>query len=169
MTSIIPELTIKQQTTTNSTKMTRSLFQKSLVLLYYNRLNPRIMNAAHDTYENDYAYFSFKEDILFITYKPNITLNLKVAQLVVADRIRFQNEKSYLILCDIRGIVHSEKAGRDYLAHSGSLLIKAVSLLVHENVLLSMTTFYLQVSRPPVPTQIFTDEGRALAYLKSFL
>lgn len=169
MTSIIPELTIKQQTTTNSTKMTTSLFQKSLVLLHSNRLKPRIMYAAHDTYENDYAYFSFKEDILFITYKPNITLNLKVAQLVVADRIRFQNEKSCFIMCDIRGIVSSEKAGRDYLAHSGSLLIKAVSLLVHENVLLSMTTFYLQVSRPPVPTQIFTDEVRALAYLKSFL
>lgn len=127
------------------------------------------MHAVHDTYENDYACFSLKEDILFITYKPNLTLNLKVAQLVVADRIRFQNEKSYLVLCDIRGIIHSEKAGRDYLAHTGSLLIKAVSLLVNENVLLSMTTFYLQVSRPPVPTQIFTDEVRALAYLKSIL
>ncbi len=127
------------------------------------------MRAANDSYENDYAYFSIKERILYITYKPNVTLNLKAAQLVVADRIRFQNEKAFLVLCDIRGIVHSEKAGRDYLAHTGSLLVKAVSLLVHENVLLSMTTFYLQVSRPPVPTQIFTDEVRALAYLESLL
>lgn len=127
------------------------------------------MYAVHETYENDYAYFELKEDILFITYKSNLTLNLKVAQLVVTDRIRFQNEKAYLVLCDIRGIVHSEKAGRDYLAHTGSLLIKAVSLLVNESVLLYMTTFYLQVSRPPVPTQIFTNEVGALAYLKSIL
>ena len=127
------------------------------------------MHAAHETYENVYAYYALKEDILFITYKPNLTLNFKVAQLVVADRIRFQNEKAYLVLCDIRGIVHSEKAGRDYLAHTGSLLIKAVSLLVNESVLLYMTTFYLQVSRPPVPTQIFTNEVGALAYLKSIL
>lgn len=127
------------------------------------------MYAVHETYENDYAYFALKEDILFITYKSNLTLNLKVAQLVVTDRIRFQNEKAYLVLCDIRGIVHSEKAGRDYLAHTGSLLIKAVSLLVNESVLLYMTTFYLQVSRPPVPTQIFTNEVGALAYLKSIL
>ena len=127
------------------------------------------MRAAYDSYENDYAYFSIKERILYITYKPHVTLNLKVAQLVVADRMRFQNEKAFLVLCDIRGIVHSEKAGRDYLAHTGSLLVNAVALLVHENVLLSMTTFYLQVSRPPVPTQIFTDEVRALAYLESVL
>lgn len=127
------------------------------------------MHAVHEIYENDYAYFELKEDILFITYKSNLTLNLKVAQLVVTDRIRFQNEKAYLVLCDIRGIVHSEKAGRDYLAHTGSLLIKAVSLLVNESVLLYMTTFYLQVSRPPVPTQIFTNEVGALAYLKSIL
>jgi hypothetical protein len=74
-----------------------------------------------------------------------------------------------VVLCDIRGIVHSEKAGRDYLAHSGSVLVKAVALLVHEIVLSSMTAFYLEVSRPVVPTKIFTDEVIALAYLKTFL
>jgi hypothetical protein len=127
------------------------------------------MIAAHDFYENDYAQFTIQDGILFIAYKNGITLNLEVAQRVVSDRIRFQNEKKFVVLCDIRGIVHSEKAGRDYLAHSGSVLVKAVALLVHENVLSSMTAFYLEVSRPVVPTKIFTDEVIALAYLKTFL
>jgi hypothetical protein len=127
------------------------------------------MIAAHDFYENDYAQFTIQDGILFIAYKNGITLNLEVAQRVVTDRIRFQNEKKFVVLCDIRGIVHSEKAGRDYLAHSGSVLVKAVALLVHENVLSSMTAFYLEVSRPVVLTKIFTDEVIALAYLKTFL
>jgi len=94
---------------------------------------------------------------------------LKVAQCVVTDRIHFQNERSYPVLCDIRGIVATKKSGRDYLAQSGSILTKAVGLIVHEKVLLTISTFYLQISKPSVPTQIFTEEDDALAYLKGFI
>jgi hypothetical protein len=127
------------------------------------------MIAAHDFYENDYARFWIKEGVLFFEYKPNTTITLKVAQSVVTDRIHFQNERSFPILCDIRGIVSTNKAGRDYLAKSGSILTQAVALVVNEKVLLTISTFYLQISKPAVPTQIFTTEADALVYLKGFI
>lgn len=127
------------------------------------------MIAAHDFYENDYARFWIADGILFFEYKPNTIIDLKVAQSVVTDRIYFQNERAYPVLCDIRGIVATKKSGRDYLAQSGSILTRAVGLLVHEKVLLTISAFYLQVSKPSVPTQIFTEEDDALAYLKSFI
>ncbi|WP_026979093.1 hypothetical protein [Flavobacterium tegetincola] len=127
------------------------------------------MIAAHRLYENKYAQFEVQDGILFITYKLNTTLNLEVAQRVVADRIRFQNNTNFLVLCDIRGIVHSDKRGRDFLAHSGSLLVKAVALLVHEKVLFGMSSFYLEVNKPAVPTEIFTDKIIAVDYLQRFL
>jgi hypothetical protein len=127
------------------------------------------MIAAHDFYENDYARFWIKEGVLFFEYKPNTTITLKVAQSVVTDRIHFQNERSFPILCDIRGIVSTDKAGRDYLAKSGSILTQAVALVVNEKVLLTISTFYLQISKPAVPTQIFTTEADALVYLKGFI
>jgi len=105
----------------------------------------------------------------FFEYKPDTIIDLKVAQCVVTDRIHFQNERSYPVLCDIRGIVATKKSGRDYLAQSGSILTKAVGLIVHEKVLLTISTFYLQISKPSVPTQIFTEEDDALAYLKGFI
>jgi hypothetical protein len=127
------------------------------------------MVAVHDSYENDYARFWFAERILFIEYKPQITIDLKVAQRVVADRIQFQKGKSYPVLCDIRGVVDSEKAGRDYLAQSGSVLITAVALVIHEQVSLTISNFYLHISKPTVPTKLFTTRHDALNYLKTFI
>lgn len=127
------------------------------------------MIAAHDFYENEYALFWVENGILFFEYKPNLTLNLNVAKRVVADRIQFQNEKSYPVLCDIRGVIDTDKSGRDYLAHSGSLLTKAVGLIVHQKVSLTISNFYLQISKPTVPTQLFTNKEEAILYLKKYL
>lgn len=127
------------------------------------------MIAAHDFYENDYARFWVADGILFFEYKPNIIIDLKVAQCVVIDRIHFQNERSFPVLCDIRGVISTEKAGRDYLAQSGSILAKAVGLIVHEKVSLTISTFYLEISKPTVPTKIFNNQDEALAYLKQFI
>lgn len=127
------------------------------------------MIAAHESYENQNARFWIDEGILFFEYKTNTTIDLEVAVRVVADRITFQNERHMPVFCDIRGITSTDKAGRDYLAKSGSLLATAVALLVNENVSMTMSTFYLQVSKPSVPTQIFSSEKEALDYLKGFL
>ncbi|OYX28899.1 MAG: hypothetical protein B7Z06_00255 [Flavobacteriales bacterium 32-35-8] len=127
------------------------------------------MIAAHDSYENDYARFWFAEHILFIEYKPQTTINLKVAKRVVADRILLQDGKPYPVLCDIRGIIDSDKAGRDYLAKSGSVLITAAALIIHEQVSLTISNFYLHISKPTVPTKLFTTRHEALIYLKPFI
>lgn len=127
------------------------------------------MIAAHDLFENDFTRFWITDGILFFQYKSNTTIDIKVAKCVVTDRIHFQNERSYPILCDIRGVISTDKAGRDYLAQSGSILTKAVGLIVHEKVLLTISSFYLQISKPSVPTQIFAKEDEALVYLKEFV
>lgn len=127
------------------------------------------MIAAHDFYENEYAQFWIANGILFFEYKPNTILDLEVAQNVVADRIHFQNENSFPVLCDVRGIVNTDKAGRDYLAQSGSLLTKAVALIVHQKVSLTISDFYLRISKPTVPTQLFNKQEDALVYLKQFI
>lgn len=127
------------------------------------------MIAAHESYRNQNARFWIEEGILFFEYKPNTIIDLEVAMRVVADRVAFQNERQLPVFCDMRGMISIDKAGRDYLAKSGSLLAKAVALIVNENVSMTLSTFYLEINKPSVPTQIFTDEQVALEYLRSFL
>ncbi|MNR12648.1 hypothetical protein D3C85_1290150 [compost metagenome] len=71
-------------------------------------------------------------------------------------------------MCDIRGVVDSDKAARDYLAQSGSVLTKAVSLVAHQKVSLIITSFYLKICKPSVPTKLFTNESAALAFLEAY-
>lgn len=127
------------------------------------------MILADESYENQNAKFWIKGEILFFEYKPNTAIDLEVAMRVVAERIAFQDEREFPVFCDIRGIISTDKAGRDYLAKSGSMLAKAVALIVNENVSMTMSTFYLEISKPSVPTRIFADEQEALEYLKGFL
>lgn len=127
------------------------------------------MIAAHESCRNQNARLWIKEGILIFVYKPNTSINLEVAMRVVADRVALQNERQLPVLCDMRGIISIDKAGRDYLAKSGSLLAKAVALLVSEKASMVLGAFYLEINKPSVPTQIFIDEQEALEYLKGFL
>lgn len=127
------------------------------------------MIAAHESYRNQNAKFWIEDGILFFEYKMNTAIDLEVATRVVADRITLQNERHLPVLCDMRGMISIDKAGRDYLAKSGSLQAKAVALLVNENVSMTLSTFYLEISKPSAPTQIFTNDQEALEYLRGFL
>ena len=126
------------------------------------------MKITTNYFENEYAQFWIKDDILFFEYRPNVVIDLTIAHRIVADRIQMQNEKSYPVLCDIRGVVDSDKAARDYLAQSGSVLAKAVSIVTNQSVSLIMTSFYLKICKPSVPTKIFTDDSSALAFLEAY-
>lgn len=127
------------------------------------------MDTIQGMYENRYARFWIAGGILRFEYKEGTAIDLAVAREVVADRLYFQNERVLPVLCDSRGVLSIDKAARDYLASSGSLLAKGVAILVLENVSQVMSRFYLQVSKPAVPTEIFTKEQEALCYLSSFL
>ncbi|MFV5703065.1 hypothetical protein ACM55F_14430 [Flavobacterium sp. XS2P12] len=132
--------------------------------------DPNKRSETMDEYfENEFAVFWISENILFFEYKPDVVINLAAAQRIVADRIQMQNEKAYPVLCDIRGISDSDKAARDYLAQHGSVLTKAVSILAHQTVSILMISFYLKISKPQVPTKVFSDKPAALKFLKAFV
>lgn len=123
----------------------------------------------YNHHENEFAKFWIRDDILFVEYKPNVIIDLVSAQRIVADRVMVQNEKAYPVFCDIRGLVDSDKAARDYLSQSGSILTKAVSLVVHQSISLILTSYYLKICKPSVPTKLFTDEAAALAFLEPYI
>jgi hypothetical protein len=122
-----------------------------------------------DGFENEFARFWIDGTILFFIYKDNVSINLEAAECIVADRIQFQNDMAYPIFCDARGIVSMDKPARDYLAQSGSLLIKAVGLLVNEQVSVMVSYFYLKINKPSVPTRLFTDQLAAIAFVSNYI
>ncbi len=120
-------------------------------------------------FENKYAKFWIYGKILFFEYKSDLVIDLTAAQLIVADRIKFQNETAYPILCDFRVVMDLDKGARDYLAQSGSVLTKAVAILVHQKVSRAISSFYVTISKPSIPTKLFDDKAKALAFLSDYI
>ncbi|CAD5268119.1 MULTISPECIES: hypothetical protein [unclassified Imperialibacter] len=121
-----------------------------------------------DKIENEFASFFLKDGILHFIYKPNTELNLDAAKKVVEDRKTIQKGKSYPVLCDIRGLKDVDKVARDFLAKEGSSLVDAVALVVDSPAYEFMANFYLKVSKPDVPTKMFSSIEEALEYIKKF-
>lgn len=121
----------------------------------------------HNYFENDFAEFWTEESVLFFIYKPGVVINLESAKQIVRDRLMVQKNTPYAVFCDMRGIKDSDKAARDYLAKEGSNLVRAVAVLTDSPVTKIMLNFYLTISRPLIPTKMFTDKNQALEFLKA--
>ncbi len=116
--------------------------------------------------ENIYSELWIKDDILFFSYKDNVTIDLSAAKMIVKDRLYLQQGKVMPVLCDMRGIAEIDKAARDYLALEGSLLIKIVALVVSPPISQLISMFYLKTSAPALTTKVFTNRDDAIAFLK---
>ncbi|MFI8378865.1 hypothetical protein [Leeuwenhoekiella sp. NPDC079379] len=92
-------------------------------------------------------------------------LTLQAAQKVVYDRLCLQGDRAYLVYCDVRNILDTDKEARDYLAREGAALTRAVAFRISGPVSESMLNFYLQRTNPHTPTQLFFKKKPALMFL----
>lgn len=115
--------------------------------------------------ENNFARFYTQDGYLYFIYKPNIHIDLAGAKQIVSDRLKVQGGKPFKVICYIQGIRNMDKAARDYLATEGSKDVIAVALIAESTAQKLMTNFYLSVSRPTVPTKMFSTEEEAKSFL----
>lgn len=120
-------------------------------------------------YENEYALYMLMDNIVHITYKKGVEIDLGASKQIVRDRLMFQEERSYPVLCDIRQLRRVDKPARDYLALEGSQLVTALAFVIEPPVTDAMTQFYLKTNHPDIPTASFRDLAKAMAYLGRFL
>ena len=121
-----------------------------------------------DAGKDEVADIRIEDGIMHFVYKPHTILNLKNATTAVNQRLAIQKDKAYPIFCDVRGLVSSDKEGRDYLAKEGSVLVRAVGILASDPLTNQIIYFYLNNSKPRIPTRIFSQRFAALSFLEKF-
>ncbi|MDX6187814.1 hypothetical protein SGQ83_00490 [Flavobacterium sp. Fl-318] len=119
-------------------------------------------------YENKFFILSIGNNILSLECKSETIIDLITAQSIVAKRMQLQENKVYPLFLDMRNIIDSDKAGRDYLAQYGFILIKAAAILVKPGVSSIITSFYLKRYNSEVSVQVFTEKVKALEFLDTF-
>lgn len=127
------------------------------------------MSEQEKSFENDYVEFRLKDGILYIHFKPNITITEDIAREIVAARKEFTEGKTYPGIGDDSGIWGIEKGARDYFASTeGTSGVSAAALVLKSSFSKILGNFILKVSRPTQPARIFTSQEKALEWLEQY-
>ncbi len=94
------------------------------------------------------------------------TVDLSIAKMAVAHRVKMFGDKDYPILVSTKNVKHITKEARDYLASKdGCNKVKAGAIIVDSIVMSVIANFFLQISKPLVPSKLFTNRERAIEWL----
>ena len=119
--------------------------------------------------ESKYATMWVSDGILFFTFKPIAELDLKQAEILVANRLKFQNKTSYPVLCNINNLKTVSEEAAEYLAREGATLIPAISIICSSYYHRILGETFLKFHHPGKPIQIFSNKQQALDFLQKFI
>lgn len=101
--------------------------------------------------------------------KPNAAIELKDAIENTAAVKDISMGSVYPILVDLKAIHSISKEARDHFSmQKRTAGVSAIAMLVKSPVSRIIGNFFLGLSNPTVPTHLFTDEEKAINWLKQF-
>lgn len=115
-----------------------------------------------------YADFEVVEGILIAHYT-NGNINLDMAKQIVIDRLNYQDGKNYPAMAYANDIISITKEARDYFATIGNEGMLAIGAIMPSTFNRMIGNFYLKVSKPTIPTLLFSTEEEAIIWLKQFI
>ena len=118
--------------------------------------------------ETKYSEMWINDGILYFKYKPIPEINLRKAKVIIAQRLLFQNEKLYPILCDMRKIGNITDKAMSFLASDGTVMIKALAIIAHSSYEHYMGKIFIDFHHPHIPTKLCFKQHEALEFLKPF-
>ena len=121
--------------------------------------------------ETDFAYFEFREGIIYMTYK-NAVMDWKSAKEGIKVRKEISNYTNCPMYIDARDVIKVTREARDLLgSEEGSELLKATAIFIDSAFTSFLANFVINVNfkKAPLPIRIFYSEDKALDWLKTFL
>jgi hypothetical protein len=110
--------------------------------------------------------FEIKDDILYVVYLPGAVITIDIAKDIVKQRIEYTGGHPYMMLITGEGMRAMNKEARDYLSSDGIVGVIAGALLVNSVYTEFFGNFFLRITQPEIPAKLFTDEKKALEWLK---
>ncbi len=115
-----------------------------------------------------FVIFELENEILFANIKSKLKIDKNIAIEIVKTRMGFTEGKSYPQLIQDMGVISIDREAREYFSSEGIMGITAGAFLLNSVFSKFLGNFYLKITRPPIPTKIFTDKAKALEWLGKF-
>ncbi len=118
---------------------------------------------------NDYAEMWEEEGIIYQVYKPELNVNLAVAKLLVAERLRIAKGKSRPMFVDISNLVSIDQEAREYFSEEeATQLITAGAIYTATPIAKLAGNFFIDVNQPLINVKLFTDKPAAIEWLQGY-
>lgn len=115
-----------------------------------------------------YMTMEIKKGILMVEYF-DIHITLEVAKEIVANRLKYQKCETIPALAHGKGILSANKEARDYFATEGNEGMSALAIIMESAFGCVIGNFYLKVSRPNIPTKLFSNQEQAMKWLQQYM
>ena len=125
---------------------------------------------AEKYYRNDHITMWVEDGILHFSFNQGAEITLEIAKDFVRRRKDLCEGRPHPALVNSTGLKWASREARAYLASSESTeAIKITGFVVNGTVQRIFTNFFLTFYKPPVHVKVFSDTGKAIAWLKCFV
>lgn len=107
-----------------------------------------------------------RDGIVIGTYKTNLSITLDDAREMVAERLAFQENRSFPVIVYISNVKASTKEARMYMGNEGLQGITMGAFIVSNTIEKIMLNFFLNIEKPAIPAKAFTREEDAIRWIK---
>lgn len=125
------------------------------------------MTIEQHIYEDSYIKMWFQGDIFYGEYKKDVYIDLPTAQFIVQKRIELCGDKNYPAIGKFEGKFTFSKEARDFVGTEyGNRNMTKLAIMTPSTVSKTVGNWYLTLSKPYIPTRLFTNEEEAIKWLK---
>lgn len=122
------------------------------------------------TFENEWVIIENHKKYLYVCFKENNDreLDIEAAKKIINDSLSFTDGKIYPVMNDIKNMPTHTREVREFFAGQASRSAKANAILVSNTFNRVMASFFLSLSKPLIPTKIFSDRNKGVEWLQKY-
>jgi hypothetical protein len=119
--------------------------------------------------ETSIGYHYVEEDVLYIIFKEDISIDVEDLDESKEARIILQQGKSMKVLVDSRGLFQITKEARAYAAEpKNAEMSSAMAIVTGSLGTKLLTNFFIKYNKPNGPIKMFNSKKKALAWFSQF-
>ena len=110
-------------------------------------------------------------DIVCVKVKEGKNITLKDAKAEIQTGLKLMEGSKFLLLVDGTGTKSMDKAARDFFSKSEEVNKNVIAAAIMANSIISsvIANFFIGLNETTIPVKLFTDEQKAIEWLKTFI
>jgi hypothetical protein len=120
-------------------------------------------------FKNEYIEMYIQDGILWVVYSNNVNVTAEKARLIVSERLKVANGRSYPTLADCGTGQSLDKKSREIFGGEDAMRnVTAGAIIIRNTIQRMFINAYFWFAKLPIPHAAFPNEQKALKWLEPY-